>query len=130
LRRELHKPFFLFRSGWRFDAIINGLAKFFRKLTVDFSRIAARSRRDFRREQARDDSIFVRRPNAPVPTEETRARALLSSKAKRAIEQTIDEPLEANRHFKKLAAKLCRDAINHLTAHDRFADGRFLAPLR
>ena len=56
--------------------------------------------------------------------------ALFAAEAKRTVEQAINEPLEANRHLVQLPAKLRGDAINHLAAHYRFADRRFLAPLR
>ena len=58
------------------------------------------------------------------------ARALFAAEAKRAVEQAVHEPLEANRHLVELPAKLRGDAIDHLAAHHRLADRRFLAPLR
>jgi hypothetical protein len=64
------------------------------------------------------------------PADERRARALFPAEAKRAVEQAINEPLETNRHLVELPAKFRGDAINHLAAHHRLADRRFLAPLR
>ena len=66
----------------------------------------------------------------PSRRSERRSRALFAAEAKRTVEQAIDEPLEADRHLVELPAKLRGDAIDHLAAHHRLADRRFLAPLR
>jgi hypothetical protein len=97
---------------------------------IDFAGIAAHPGRDLRREQTRDNSIFVRRPDGAIQADERCTRILFPAKAKRAVEQAINEPLEAKRHLVELPAKLRFDAINHLAAYHRFADRRFLAPLR
>jgi hypothetical protein len=52
-------------------------------------------------------AIFVRRPDAVIKTRlKAGTSTLLSAKTKRAVEQSINEPLESNRHLIELAAKL------------------------
>src|SRR5512143_2303573 len=100
------------------------------ELAVDFARISAHPGRDLRREQSRDDPVFVRRPDAAIQTDKRRARTLFPAEAKRAVEQAIHEPLEANRYLVELPPQLRADAINHLAAHHRLANRRFREPLR
>jgi len=43
--------------------------------------------------------FFICRPNSAVKAGERCTGTLLSAKANRAVEQTIDEPLKTDRHF-------------------------------
>jgi hypothetical protein len=79
-----------------------------------------------RRQQGQDDSVFVRRPDAAIQTDERRSRAFLFAKTKRAVKQPINKPPEADRHFVKLSAQLRSDAINHLDALKRLSRSRLL----
>ena len=112
LRRELRQPLLLLRGRRRLDTIVNRFAELARKLAVDFAGIAAHPRGDLRRQQSRDDAVFVCRPDAAIETDERRAGTLLPAKAERAVEQAIDKPFEADRHLVELAAELRRDAID------------------
>src|SRR5208282_3179549 len=76
-----------------------------------------------------DNSIFVRRPNRAIQASKGGPCALFATEAERTVEEAIHEPLEAHRHLVELPAKLRGDTVNHLAAHHRFADRRFLAPL-
>jgi hypothetical protein len=89
----------LLRRGGCFHAIIKRLAEFMRERPINFAGIATLPRRDFRGKQTGDESIFVRCPNAAIQAGEGGSCALLSAKTERAIEQTVDEPLEADRHL-------------------------------
>ena len=120
----------LLRGGRRLNAVVDRLTELAREFAVDLAGIAAHPCRDLRREQSRDDSVLVRRPDAAIQTDERRARALFAAEAKRAVEQAVHEPLEADRHLVELSAELRGDAIDHLAAHHRLADRRFPAPLR
>jgi len=111
-RREPPHHRLLLRSGRGLNAVITRIAELANEFAVDLAGIAARLGRDLRREQSRDDPVFVRRPDAAVQTKERRAGALLATKAQRAIAQAIHEPLEADRHFVELPPQLRGDAVN------------------
>ena len=130
LRRESLQNHFLLWGSRCLDAVVNRLAKLAREFAVDLAGIAVHPRRDLRRQQSRDDSVFVRRPDTAIQAHERRTRALFAPEGKRAVEQAIDEPLEADRHLVELAAKLRGDTVNHLAAHQGLADRRILSPLR
>ena len=117
LRRQSRQQLLLLRGGWRLDAIVSRLAELAREVAIDLAGIAAHARGDLRRQQRRDDAVLVGRPDAAVPAQERRARALLAAEPERAVEQAVDEPLEAHRHLVELAAELRGDAIDHLAAH-------------
>ena len=67
---------------------------------------------------------------AAVAAQERRARAFLAAETERAVEQSVDEPLEADRHLVELAAEPRGHAIDHRAADDGLADRGRLAPLR
>src|SRR5882757_8103906 len=117
LRREPLQHFLLPRSGLGLDAIVKRFAELDLELAIDFPGVAAHSRHDLRREQCRHDAVFVRCPDAAVDAHERRARALLSSKAERTVEQASHEPFEADRCLVELPSKLGRHAIDHPAAY-------------
>ena len=92
-RGQFRERGFLFRRGGSLDAFIDGIAQVTSKFTIDFARIFSQARRDFRREQAGDDSVFVSRPDAAVAPEKRRARAFFAREAQAAqpagLRQTI-----------------------------------------
>ena len=66
----------------------------------------------------------------PSRAQERRARALFAAESQRAVQQAVDEPLEADRHLVQLAAQLRRHAIDHAAADHGLAHRRILAPAR
>ena len=124
------EPLLLRRGGRRLDPVGDRLAELARQLAVDLAGIASGARGDLRREQRRDDAVLVRRPHRAVAAEEGGARALLAAEAERAVEQTVDEPLEADRHLVEPPAQLRAHAIDHRAAHHGLAHAGIRAPLR
>ena len=107
---------------------LNGRPSAVGELVVGSAGIAAGARGDLAGEQRRDDAVLVGRPDAAVAAQERGAGALLAAEAERAVEQPVDEPLEADRHFVEPAAEALRDAIDERGADDRLADRRVAPP--
>ncbi len=85
---------------------------------------------DFRRQQAHDDTVFIGRPRRTVETQERSARALFPAETKAAVEQTVNKPFEAYRHFHQLASQVIHHAVNHRGRDQRFTDSHVFAPQR
>lgn len=85
---------------------------------------------DFRRQQAHDDTVFIGRPRRTVETQERSARALFPAETKAAVEQTVNKPFEAYRHFHQLASQIIHHAVNHRGRDQRFTDSHLFAPQR
>src|SRR5438874_9916278 len=68
LRREPLQHFFLCRSGLGLNTIVKMLAELELELVVDLPGVAARSRRNLRREQCGHNAVFVRCPDAAIDT--------------------------------------------------------------
>src|SRR5436309_2649745 len=83
----------------RARAAVDGLAEARLELAVARAGIAAVARGHLRRQQAGDEPVLVRRPDGAVPAQERGARALLAPEPQRAVEQALDEPLEADGHL-------------------------------
>ena len=86
------------RGRRRVDALVDRRAELAGELEVALAGIAAKRRRHLRGEQPRmipSLSVVQRCRRA----QERCARALLAAEAERAVEQAVDEPLEAHRHF-------------------------------
>mgnify|MGYP003694100825 CR=1 FL=1 len=107
LWRERRQALLLRRSRGRFDAVGDRLAQLARQLGVDLTRIASRTRGDFRGEQRCDDAVLVGGPHRAVAAEERRARALFATESERAVAEPVDEPLEPDRDLEQRAAELC-----------------------
>ncbi len=82
----------------------------------------AGGREDLRGEQREDDAVLVSGPHRPVVAEEGGAGRLLATEADRPVEQSGDEPLEADRHLPQVHAEVGRDAVDHGARHERLAD--------
>ena len=128
--RELLQHVFLRGIGRRVDTRIERRAGFARDRRVVLSWVAARARRDFRRQQAEDDPILVGRPHRAVALHEGRAGALFADKAEVAADEAVDEPFEADRHFHQLAAEPLRHAVDDGGRNHRLADRRLRGPFR
>src|SRR5271163_1805100 len=99
IRRQSLKSGFLLECSGSLDALVKRVAQIPCKLTVDFARIFSKARRDFRREETRDDTVFVGGPHASIAAKKRGARALFAGKAQAPREQALHEPLEAHRHL-------------------------------
>ena len=102
-----------------FYTIVNRFVDIARKPTIDFAGIAAHARGNLRRQQSRDNAIFVCRPDAAIQTDNRGTPALFPSKSKLAVRQAIDEPLGTDLLLVELPAEPRSDAINHLPAYYR-----------
>ena len=110
--REPRQQLFLLRGGGRFIAIVETLTELACQLTIEFACIATRCARSFPPRATPGPCRFIRRPHAAIQTNERRTRVLLSGKTKRAVEQPIHKPFEANRHLVELPTQLRGDAID------------------
>jgi hypothetical protein len=54
-----------------------------------------------RRQQSRDDSVFVHCPDGSIQTRKRGTRALFAPKTKRIVEQTVDGLVEVNRQLQQ-----------------------------
>ena len=70
-----------------------------------FTRIAAGASGDLCGEQVGNNSVFVGRPHGAVAPQKRRSRALLAAEADAAIDEPLDKPLEAHRHFDQSAVQ-------------------------
>ena len=80
-------------------------------------------------EQSRGEAVFVGGPDGAVAAQEGSAGAFFAAEAERAVEQTIDEPLEADGNLEQLAAQLRGHAVDHAAGDHGLADGRVGAPI-
>ena len=87
-------------------------------------------RGDFHRQQAHDDAVFIGGPRRAVEAQEGGPGALFAAEAEAAIEQAVDKPLKAHRHFHQLAAQIVHHAVNHRGGDQRFTHRHLFAPLR
>ena len=93
-----------------------------------FAGVALGHGQDFRGEQVQDRAVLVGGPDRAVTPQKRRARAFLAAKAKRAVEQPVHEPLEADRDFHQAATQVGGDAVDHGTGDERLADRGLGAP--
>src|ERR1041384_103381 len=93
-----------------------------------FARIFLGPRRNLRRKQIHNQTIFIRGPNGTIAAKETCARTLFTAEANRTVHETRHEPLETYWCFPKLAAKFLHDAIDHLAADECFPDCSLRGP--
>src|SRR5262245_39222042 len=106
------------------------LAELSRQLLIVLAGILAGYRGDFGGQQTGDQSVFVGRPDAAVPPQETRPRAFLAAETATAVEESRREPLEADRDFAQRPAERCDDAVDQTAGDECLADHRRLRPLR
>src|SRR5438045_9006858 len=86
-------------------------------------RICARARKELGCEYIHDEAVLVGRPGQAVAAQERRAGALLAAETEAAVEETVDEVLEADRDLDELAADLPGHAIDEGARHQGLADG-------
>ncbi len=92
------------------------------------ARIAASHCQDLGRDQVEDEAVLVGGPDRTILAQERRASAFLAAKAKRAVQQPIDEILEAHGHLAQGASQVRRNAVDHRARDQRLANGHVLAP--
>src|SRR6516164_4140904 len=81
-------------------------------------------------QQVHNWAVFVGGPYCPVKAQETRPGAFFPAETIRTVEQAIDKPLEAYRHFAKPAAEPLDDAVDHAATDQGLADCRVRRPIR
>ena len=127
-RRQLGQHRLLLPRRGGVDARIGALAVPLGQFPIPLRRRLPGHRKDFRREQRQDDAVLVGRPRTAVEHQERCPGALLTTERDTAVEQTVDEPLEANRHLQEPAADACDHSVDQRRRDQRLADGRALRP--
>lgn len=89
----------------------------------------ARHREDLRGQQRQEDAVLVGRPHRSVAAQERGPGGLLAAEPERTVDQTVHEPLEADRHFDQLTAETGGDPVDHARRDQRLADPRGSRPL-
>ena len=117
------------RSRRRLDAVVAWRTEALGQIVIVMLRVFTGYRGDFSRQQAHDDTVFVRRPRFAVEAQERGPGALFAAEAQAAVEQAVHEPLEADRHFHQLAAQVGHHAVDHCAGHQRFTYRHIGAPL-
>src|SRR6516165_2734126 len=113
---------FLLGRGRRIYPFIGQCPKFLSELAVVLTGVATRACGYLGGEQVGNQPVFVRGPHGAVTPQETRPRTFLAAKTDRAIEESLDEPLESDRNLDEPPAQMCSHAIDHAAADDRLAD--------
>src|ERR1051326_6393857 len=112
------------------DPLVYRIAELTGDLLVQRPRIAASARGHLRGEPPHDQAVLVRRPGRPVQAEERGARAFFAGKSQRAIEQAVDEVLEAYGHLDQAPAQARHHAVEEAAADDGLAHPRRRLPPR
>ena len=115
------QPLLLLGRDRRVDAAVDGRAEATGERFVVLARVLAGLGGDLGGQQRHQDPVLVGRPRAAVAAQERGAGALLPAEAERAVEQAVDEPLEADRHLVEAAAEVVGDEIDHGARHERLA---------
>src|SRR5918996_117750 len=89
------------------------------ELPIQLAGIRPGAGRQLCREQAGNEPVLVGRPHRAVAAQERGAGALLSAEAQRAVEQPLDEPLEAHRHLDEPPPEVGRHPVDHAARDHR-----------
>jgi len=81
------------------------------------------------RKQSEDKAVFVGGPDAPVAPQEGGPGGLFAYETERAVDQAVDKPLEAYRHFEHGAVEAFGYTIDDAGADESLADANFFGPL-
>src|SRR4029077_19671142 len=122
------KSGFLFGRSGSIDAFVDGISQLAGEILINFTGILSHARRNFCREQTRNNSVLVCGPHVAVAPEEGRTSAFLASETQAASEQAFDKPFKAHRYLIKMPTQAHADTIDHAAAHYGFPNGNFLAP--
>src|SRR5262245_18096953 len=99
-------------------------------MLMKFTRITDRSGRHLSGQEIHYDTVLIGRPDAAVTPNKRGTGTLLAAEAQRYFEQSINEPLEANRCLKQPAPQPRRYSIDHAAAHQGLSDARARGPSR
>ena len=80
-------------------------------------------------EEAGDEAVFVGGPDLAVAAEEGGAGGLFADEAEGAVEEAVDEPLEADGDFEHGAVEAFGYAIDDGGGDEGFADADFFGPV-
>ncbi len=103
---------FLFLRGGGVDALVDGGAVLGGEVGVEQAGVFAGDGGHLRGEQTEDQAVLVRRPDLAVAAQKGCAGGLFAHEAERAVDQAIDEPLEAHGHFEHGPAEAFGYAID------------------
>src|SRR5262249_45212169 len=112
LGRKLLQARLLSRRRRRVDAHVDGRAQLARELRIVPRRVLAGAGEDLGGGEVEDDAVLVGRPGAAVAAQERRPRALLAAEAEAAVEQAVDEVLEADGHLDEAPPELLGDPVD------------------
>ena len=90
---------FLIDGGRGVDALVDGVAVFGGEFGVDLAGIFAGDGGHLGCEEAGDEAVLVGGPDLAVTAEEGGAGGLFAYEAEGAVEESVDEPLEADGDF-------------------------------
>jgi hypothetical protein len=107
LHLQCRQPLLLLGGGARVDAVGHRVPGRIGQFRMQPGRVAAGPRGHLGREERRHDAVLVGGQVRPVAAQERCAGALLAGEAERALEQAVDEPLEAGRHLEQRAPRRC-----------------------
>src|SRR6266404_8500814 len=128
--RELLQNILLLCRRRCIDPLVEEFTQFMGEVVVNLAGITTGPCGHLGGQQAEDQPVLVRRPDRPIEAQERCPGAFLAAEADRAVEQTIDEPFEADRHLDQFAAQAGADPIDDGAADDGLADGAILVPAR
>lgn len=97
---------------------------------MQLGRVLAGLGGDFRSQQVRDQTILIGGPHAAVLAQEAHAGALFAAEGDFALEQRVNEPLEADRNLNELGVDGSGHAVDQGGGHQRLADAGAFRPAR
>ena len=120
---------FLVLGGGGVDALVDGGAVFCGEVGVELAGVFAGEGGHFGGEQAGDEAVLVGGPDVAVAAEEGGAGGLFADEAEGAVDQAVDEPLEADGDFEHGAVEAFGDAVDDAGGDEGFADADFVGPV-
>src|SRR5262249_57579247 len=81
-------------------------------------------------EERPDDAVLAGGPYRAVSSEERLACAPPAHESETPFEQSVDEPLEPDRHFEEAPSRTGGDAVDHAARHDGLSKRRVRWPRR
>ena len=97
-------------------------AQFPGEFPVEFRGIPAGACHHLGGQQVHDDAVLIRGPHRAIPPQKRSTRAFFAAEPERPVQQSVDKPLEADRHFDEPPLKFRGNAINDAAADQRFPD--------
>ena len=119
---KLGELLLLLQGGRRVDSLVPAFAKAIDLLLMQLGRVLAGLGGDFRSQQVRDQTILIGGPHTAVLAQEAHAGALFAAEGDFALEQRVNEPLEADRNLNELGVDGSGHAVDQGGGHQRLAD--------